>query len=104
MGRLEVNSRYLSELAERDDHGMSCDQRNVRMGGLIAEKKTKAARSGNMMAFVQLEDLYGVTEVLVFPKVYERVSAQLELNAAVLMSGKLSVREDEEPKLLLDRV
>ena len=39
-----------------------------------------------------------------FPKVYDRVSAQLELNAAVLMSGKLSVREDEEPKLLLDRV
>ena len=104
MGRLEVNSRYLSELIERDDHGMSCDQKSVCMGGLIAEKKMKAAKSGNMMAFVQLEDLYGVTEVLVFPKVYERVSAQLELNAAVLMRGKLSVREDEEPKLLLDRV
>ena len=104
MGRLEINSRFLGELTEREDHGMSWDQKNVRMGGLIAEKKMKAARSGNMMAFVQLEDLYGVTEVLVFPKVYERVSTQLELNAAVLMSGKLSVREDEEPKLLLDRV
>ena len=104
MSRLEVNSRYLGELTEREDHGMSFDQRSVRMGGLIAEKKMKAAKSGNMMAFVQLEDLYGVTEVLVFPKVYDRVSAQLELNAAVLMSGKLSVREDEEPKLLLDRV
>ena len=83
---------------------MSWDQKAVRMGGIIAEKKMKATRSGNMMAFVQLEDMYGVTEVLVFPKVYERVSAQLVEDAPVVMSGKLSIREEEAPKLLLDRV
>ncbi len=104
LAALEVNSRFLGELSERADHGMAYDQRTVRMGGLIAEKKMKAAKSGNMMAFVQLEDLYGVTEVLVFPKVYERVSAMLQLNEPVLMTGKLSVREEEDAKLLLDRV
>ena len=104
LASLEINSRFLAELAERPDHGMTYDQRVVRMGGLIAEKKMKAVKSGNMMAFVQLEDLYGVTEVLVFPKVYERVSAQLLADEAVVMTGKLSVREDEEPKLLLERV
>ncbi len=104
LASLEINSRFLAELAERSDHGMEYDQRVVRMGGLIAEKKMKAVKSGNMMAFVQLEDLYGVTEVLVFPKVYERVSAQLQTDEAVVMTGKLSVREDEEAKLLLERV
>ncbi|MDO5324328.1 MAG: DNA polymerase III subunit alpha [Clostridia bacterium] len=104
LASLEVNSRFLAELAERPDHGMTYDQRVVRMGGLIAEKKMKAVKSGNMMAFVQLEDLYGVTEVLVFPKVYERVSAQLQTDEAVVMTGKLSVREDEDAKLLLERV
>ena len=104
LASLEVNSRFLAELAERSDHGMAYDQRVVRMGGLIAEKKMKAVKSGNMMAFVQLEDLYGVTEVLVFPKVYERVSAQLQTDEAVVMTGKLSVREDEDAKLLLERV
>jgi len=104
MNRLEVNARFLEELTEREDGGMGYDQHNVRMGGLIAEKKMKASRSGSMMAFVQLEDMYGVTEVLVFPKVYERVSAQLNTDEPVLMSGKLSVREDEAPKLLLDKV
>ena len=104
LASLEVNSRFLAELAERSDHGMAYDQRVVRMGGLIAEKKMKAVKSGNMMAFVQLEDLYGVTEVLVFPKVYERVSAQLQADEAVVMTGKLSVREDEDAKLLLERV
>ena len=104
LGRLEVNSRFLSELGEREDGGAAYDQRSVQMGGLIAERKLKASRSGNMMAFVQLEDLYGVTEVLVFPKVYERLSAQLQSREPVLMSGKLSVREDEPAKLLLDRI
>ena len=104
MNHLEVNTRFLEELTEREDGGMSYDQKTVRMGGLIAEKKLKASRTGSMMAFVQLEDLYGVTEVLVFPKVYERVSAQLNTDEPVLMSGKLSVREDEAPKLLLDKV
>ena len=105
LAKLPVNSQFLESLAEESpDHGMSWDQRPVRMGGIIAEKKMKATRSGNMMAFVQLEDMYGVTEVLVFPKVYERVSALLVEDAAVVMAGKLSVREEEAPKLLLDRV
>ncbi len=105
LNRLEINSRFLASLAEESpDGGMSMDQMTVRMGGLIAERRLKAARSGNMMAFVQLEDLYGVTEVLVFPRVYERVSHMLGQDEAVLMTGKLSIREEEAPKLLLDGV
>ncbi|MBR0368358.1 MAG: DNA polymerase III subunit alpha [Clostridia bacterium] len=104
LDKLSVNAQTLAALAEASDHGMSQDQKMVRMGGLIAEKKMKATRSGGMMAFVQLEDMYGVTEVLVFPKVYDRVSAQLVEDAVVVMTGRLSVREDEAPKLLLENV
>ncbi len=105
LAKLSVNSRVLESLCEESpDHGMSWDQKQVRMGGIVAEKKLKAARSGNMMAFVQLEDMYGVTEALVFPKVYERVSPLLVQDAPVVMTGKLSVREEDSPKLLVDRV
>lgn len=105
LSKLEVNAQMLADLAENDpDTLMQYDQRMVTMGGLITEKRMKATKSGGMMAFVQLEDLYGVTEVLVFPKVYERVSELLVLEAPVLAAGRLSVREDEAPKLLLDRV
>ena len=103
--KLEVDSRYLASLKEGSpDGGMSHDQSVVSMGGVLTEKKMKATKSGNMMAFVQLEDLYGVTEVLVFPKVYDRVSGFLTPDSAVVMTGKLSVREDEDIKLLLDTV
>ena len=104
LNKLTVNAQTLAELSEAPDGGMSWDQRTVRMGGLIAEKKLKATKSGGMMAFVQLEDMVGTTEVLVFPRVYEREAEQLREDAAVVMTGKLSVREDEAPKLLLDRV
>ena len=104
LSKLEVNSQVLQEITEAPDGGMSWDQRKVRMGGIIAEKKQKATKSGGLMAFVQLEDLYGTTEVLVFPKVYDRESPGLQEDAAVVMTGRLSVREDEAPKLLMERV
>jgi len=104
LSKLQINAQFLEELSEQSDGGMAYDQKTVRMGGLIAERKLKASRSGSMMAFVQLEDMYGVTEVLVFPKVYEKVSGLLQTDEPVLMSGKLSIREDEAPKLLLDKV
>ena len=103
LAKLEVNSQFLrSQKEDSPDGGMSLDQATVAMGGLIAEKRMKATKSGNMMAFVQLEDMYGITEVLVFPKVYDRVSALLNQDSAVVLTGKLSVREDEDIKLLLD--
>ncbi len=102
--KLAFNYQKLSELAGERDHGLSMDGQQVAMGGLIIDKRLKATRAGAMMAFVQLEDLYGVTEALVFPRVYERLERELTLERAVILTGKLSVREDEAPKLLLDGV
>ena len=105
LSKLEVNSQFLAALKDdAPDGGMSYDQQTVSMGGMVAEKRMKATKSGNLMAFVQLEDLYGITEVLVFPRVYDRVSDMLTVDNPVVMTGKLSVREEEAPKLLLDRV
>ena len=56
------------------------------------------------MAFVTLEDLTGQIECLVFPRVYERYQPLLQEDEIVMMSGKLSIREEESPKLLADRI
>ena len=104
LSKLEVDSQALQSLSEEADGGMSWDQKPVTMGGIVAERKVKATKSGTMMAFVQLEDMYGLTEVLVFPKVYDRVGHLLTQDAPVLLTGRLSVREEESPKLLLDSV
>ncbi len=74
------------------------------MGGMLTELRQKATKAGNLMGFATLEDLTGTIEALVFPKVLERVSTELMPDTAVVLGGRLSIREEEDPKLLLDTV
>jgi len=57
-----------------------------------------------MMAFVELEDLYGEVEVVVFPNVYERCAGAVFEDNVVVVKGKLNFKEEEMPKLLADSV
>ena len=103
LSTMEVNAQFLTTLSEEhEDHGLSMDGTNAVMAGIVLEKKTKATRKGDMMAFITLEDLYGSTEILIFPKTYEKYRHQLEPDTLVSVYGHLSVREDEPVKLLAD--
>ena len=104
LAALSMNTARLSELIEGPDHGLASDGQRVRMGGMLTEFRQKATKAGNLMGFVTLEDLTGTIEALVFPKVLERVSTELTPDTAVILGGRLSIREEEEPKLLLDTV
>ena len=61
-------------------------------------------KSSKMMAFVDIEDLYGVMETVVFPNVYERCQDILNEDEVVAMKGKLNFKEGEIPKVLADNV
>ena len=102
--KLPVNTAYLQELSEQQDQGLSEDGRRVTMGGIIVEAHSKVTRKGGMMGFFTLEDQTGQVECLLFPKVYEKYSRSLSEDQAVLVTGRLSVREEEDIKLLADVV
>ena len=104
LDRLPVNTRYLHELEEREDRGLSEDGKKCVMGGILVQSRGKATKKGDMMGFVTLEDLTGQVEGLVFPRVYARISHELTEDREVLLSGRLSVREDEAPKLIVEDV
>lgn len=80
------------------------DDQDVVLVGIVESKKIKFTKNNNMMAFVNLADLYGTIEVIVFPAVYERYSKFLSEDLPVIIKGKVSLREDEEPKILCDEV
>ena len=80
------------------------DGREVVMGGMLTEVKGKATKKGDYMAFVTLEDMTGQLECLVFPKVYERYQGVLKEDTAVVIRGRISIREDEAPKLLAEQI
>ncbi|MBR4443672.1 MAG: DNA polymerase III subunit alpha, partial [Clostridia bacterium] len=105
LSALEINTRFLDTLAEeREDKGLSLDGMRATMGGIVVDKKVKATRKGDMMAFVTLEDFYGTTEALIFPKVYDRYRQLLEPDSLVLLHGRLSIREDDDPRIIPETV
>ena len=70
----------------------------------IASRKNKTTRANAQMAFLTLEDIYGVVECIVFPKVLAEYSHLLQEDNLVAVSCRMSIREDEEPKLLMQAV
>ena len=52
------------------------------------------------MAFIEIEDLYGTIEVIVFPQVLREYNHILNEDNIVYIKGRLSVKEDEEAKLI----
>ncbi len=101
---LEINTTWVAELKERPDAGIDEDGRQVVMGGILTALRPKATKKGAMMGFITLEDLTGQIECLLFPRIFERYSKLLELDMPVLLTGHLSVREEEDTKLLVDVV
>lgn len=80
------------------------DSMRVTVGGIIVSKKTKTTKNNNLMAFIGLEDLYGTMELIVFPTIYERFSQLLQQESIVIVNGRLSLREDEQPKIICEEV
>ena len=102
--KLPVNTAVLAEYADREDKGLSEDGKRVAMGGIITESHAKATKKGAMMGFFTLEDQTGQVECMLFPRVWEQYGRKCGADQAVLVTGRLSVREDEDPKLLVDTV
>ena len=56
------------------------------------------------MAFINLEDLYGSVEVIVFPKDYEKYASMLAEDKKIFVEGRSSVEEDKDAKLICERI
>jgi len=103
--KIEKVSTITSEdLAHAEENGDIQDGMSVTMAGMISTKKTLITKKNKMMAFVQLEDLYGITEVVVFPNVYEAALGLLKNDAVIAVRGSVNFKEDEAPKLLADKI
>ena len=104
LGKLLFSTADLDGLEEREDRGLSLDGQIVDMGGILTEVKGKATKKGAYMGFITLEDLTGQIECLVFPKVYERYQGMMAVDDLVVLHGRLSIREEEAPKLLVEKL
>jgi DNA polymerase-3 subunit alpha len=80
------------------------DQADTIIGGMIAGKNIKYTKNDKAMAFLNIEDLVGNVEVIVFPKDYEKYAPMLEADAKIFIRGRASVEEDKDAKLICSRI
>ena len=80
------------------------DGQNATIGGIITDKKIKYTKNDKVMAFLQIEDLVGSIEVVVFPRDYERNSAKLLEDSKVFVKGRVSVEDEKDGKLICERI
>ena len=80
------------------------DGRRVDLVCALVKTKMMTTKSNTLMAFSTVEDLTGTMEILIFPKTLTECREALQDNAVVVVSGRVSVKEDEPAKLLADGV
>lgn len=80
------------------------DGSHVILGGIITSKKNKTTKNNNIMAFATLEDLYGTVELIIFPKVYDKFTKYIYEDSIVIVEGRLSINEEEDPKIICDTI
>lgn len=78
------------------------DSSSVKIMGIISSVSKKQTKNGDTMAFLSIEDMNGTIEVIVFPKLFAKYGNLLYNGNALLVGGRLSVKEEENPKIILD--
>lgn len=89
-------------ISSEDDESSYFDGMEISLVGIISTRRDKLTRSNTTMSFITLEDFTGSIEVVVFPKTLTRLDSALVEDAIVCVHGRLDIKEDEEPKLILD--
>ena len=90
------NVKPISEVLESKS-----EQDRFNIGGLVASVKKIVTKTGKSMLFVRIADFNNSIEVVVFPNIYEQTQALWNEGAALLINGKISLR-DSEPKIICD--
>lgn len=94
------------KMGEEDQSGndSAADGTTVVTSGILTRRTVKQTKKGSEMAFITLEDRYGEIEVVLFPRVFEKYAPYLTQECALAVRGKISLREDEPPKILADEL
>ncbi len=80
------------------------DEQIVSIAGIIQTVKTKLTRSNSTMAYVTMEDDTASIEMIAFSGVLNEYGGYLKENTPVVVVGKLSLRDDKEPQVIVNRV
>lgn len=102
----------ISETLENDinDEEVITSSINVRdgdkviVGGIISDINEKITKNNNKMAFIKLEDLYGIIEAIIFPNVFQKFNKNIVEDGLVIVTGRISLKEGEQTRIICESI
>ena len=94
----------LSDFSGDGEPQRFADEQMVTVAGIISSRRTRTTRNGTLMAYIQLEDDTGSMELLCFQRVLDTCGGYIADNAAVIVRGRISVRDEKEPQIVVESI
>jgi DNA polymerase-3 subunit alpha len=99
---------YLNEIRRVVTHfannlGEASHEAKTRIVGMVSGIRPHQTKTGKMMAWVTLEDMTGVIELVLFPRVWERFQFALEVGGVIVAEGKVDAQSNPA-KVLVDNI
>ena len=92
-------------MEEDDRKGMKVkDGEFITLGGIVSDRSVKYTKNNQPMAFINLEDMAGMAEVIVFPKIYEKYNEYIAIDNKLFIRGRVSAGDEEDGKLIADTI
>ncbi len=95
-----------SEITEKGSDGgyIYSDRDKVHIVGIITSISVKTTKKDEQMSFIKIEDKYGDIECIAFSKAYREYSHEIFLDNAVYIEGSISLKDDEDPKIIVNKI
>jgi len=80
------------------------DNQFVTVAGVVASYKTRTTKNNTLMSYIQLEDDTGAMELMAFQRALDSGGAYIKDNAAIIVKGRISMRDEKEPQLMVETI
>ena len=97
------NTHVVAIGALTEEEGKFQDDQIVSVAGIVQGVKMKTTRNNSMMAYVTVEDDTAAIEMLAFSNVLNQYGGYLRENSPVVVTGRLSIRDEKEPQIVINR-
>ena len=94
----------MSDFAAEDGPKRFADNQYVTVAGVVETSRTRTTKNNTLMSYINLEDDTGAMELLAFQKALDSGGAYVKDGAALIIKGKISVRDEKEPQIMVDSI
>ena len=94
----------LNDFSGEDGPQRYRDNQLVTLAGVVVSVRTRPTKNRSLMSYVMFEDDSGAMELIAFQKALEQGGAYLKENAVLLVRGRISVRDEKEPQLMVETI